>query len=152
MRLSGAVIRLPLYGLAVGLAALVLWSLSLQRSAPNSGEAERFVSLAADEAAATARRSEGEQAGVEAARAGHFAAFQYGLPLPTDTLYQQLLWDRYSVEVHTGGCMPVADKSDWQSGFTQATKRELLRKHGHDVFEECRREAARLYAAQVTCE
>jgi len=146
--------RVVVYLSLLCLALFTLWSVSLQRVVPLVDASERFTAVADEraEAAAAQRRANGERAGTAAARGGQLTVYEYGLPVGSYSQYERLLLYRYGVHVQNVGCMPTADTWDWQAGFTTAVERELRQAYGRDVFQECRRDAAKLYKSQVKCE
>jgi len=124
-----------------------LWSSTLVRGYEPSDTPERFLSQ--PNAAAERRYAEGELAGAIAAREGRYLVYEYGWPVGN---YEELLCQKYGVEVLNQGCMGVAGRVDWESGFTKAVQRELERRYGRDVFAECRLEARQLSEARAACE
>jgi hypothetical protein len=79
---------------------------------------------------------------------GHHEVLVYGLvkgPLFTSN---RLLWERYGVETHLGGCV-VTPWEDWYAeGYNAVSRRLLIWKYGRDIFSECHGEAERRWQAE----
>ena len=93
---------------------------------------------------------QGRLAGWRAVRSGHLAIHGFGLPSQDHVLYADLLAKRYGVQVFNYGCMRDPHESRWQDGFNDVVEAHLERTYHRDVFDECAREAKRLYAARYT--
>ena len=148
------VLRVAFLGLAVMLLVLLWWSVSFAFTSPLEDADALFAASGVKSAAAHAesRRREGERAAEASMRMGQFRVYEFGLPGIDYKDYLELLRTRYSVTVENTGCMRVADRSDWEDGFTEATKKHLLSSYGRDVFEECAQEARRRVAARASRE
>jgi hypothetical protein len=137
--------RVGLVGL-VAVATFGLWNrlvVDTLTLGPVEMDAMVARSIALESEARAQRHAEGHHAGFLAARFGQFSVYEYGLPGPGYEPYRERLWEQYAVRVHNLGCVPLTDQWDWQVGFSEAVRAELMAKYGRDIFKESWNEAIR---------
>jgi hypothetical protein len=72
---------------------------------------------------------------------GHYAIHTYGLILESRE-YPRILKDRYGIETHVDAlCIVSESQISYADSYNKLSIAAADHKFGHDVFEECRREA-----------
>jgi hypothetical protein len=62
---------------------------------------------------------------------------------------QQILRDRYGIQsVPIAGCSVLGPEVLYAEGFNVVARRAIIRRHGHDVFQEAHDEAVKVYVAK----
>ena len=73
---------------------------------------------------------------------GRYQVLGYGLPSPSRPEYARCLRERYGIEFRTvAGCIVSDSLISYVNGYHSVVAESTTQKFGHDVFEECAKEA-----------
>jgi hypothetical protein len=73
---------------------------------------------------------------------GNYEVLGYGLPVAWRPEYARLLAQRYGVRFHSvAGCVVSPGLVAYVDAYDKASASAINQKFGHDIFEECSREA-----------
>jgi len=78
---------------------------------------------------------------------GRYRLLTYGLPVPWLPEYARLLRQKYGIEVKAvAGCVVSSQLTSYVDSYDRVSVAAASRKSGHDIFEECEKEAERNWA------